>query len=580
MLRRWTAVTRIYVFIFALLISLVPVTNASAASSSLVIYQLQTGATGAATQEYISLFNNSDTAIDVTDWCVVYASSSDVTQTQLGCFAPPSANTKVTLPSYKTATLASTEFIAAHSGFTPDIVFSAGISGTSGHVRLFDKSKQEIDKLGWGSAVHPEGVVAPAHATGKVLQRLVLLNGLLQDQDNNAADFSQGVLSELPATALEEELVPVDACSNIDGFQDVLPEGYMLDQSGACQQDTCLNISGLQVDVPDGYQVTNDFCDLVPLESAVISITEMLPNVTGADTGKEFIELFNPNERSVNLRGYNLQVGPSLSKSYALPDILIPSLGFLALNDSQTGLVLSNTTAFLRLLAPSGEVVSTTAAYTDPKDDVAWAAFGSEWKATYEPTPNGQNSLVAEKPCDEGESRSAETGICVAVEVEDDTELTPCRADQERNPDTNRCRLIQTAVASLTACKQGQERNPETNRCRSVLASSNDLTPCKDGQERNPETNRCRNITQASVLGACAEGQERNPETNRCRKVTGAGAGTQLAAVKDVQSESVAQNFRWWIIAVAIFGALGYAVFEWRTEIIGIARKYIPKQSR
>ena len=112
-----------------------------------------------------------------------------------------------------------------------------------------------------------------------------------------------------------------------------------------------------------------------------------------------------------------------------------------------------------------------------------------------------------------------------------------------------------------------------------MLASADDLTPCKAGQERNPETNRCRNVAESAVLGACAEGQERNPETNRCRKSTsGAGAGTQLAAVKDVPSESIAQNFRWWVVAAAIFAALGYAVFEWRAELAAIVRKYLPSK--
>ncbi len=126
--------------------------------------------------------------------------------------------------------------------------------------------------------------------------------------------------------------------------------------------------------------------------------------------------------------------------------------------------------------------------------------------------------------------------------------------------------MIQPAISQLTPCKADQERNPETNRCRSVLASSTSLVPCKEGQERNPDTNRCRAVSSSSLV-PCAVGQERNPDTNRCRKVEGTVASAATAKVQDVSAGEIVKNPRWWLAGTAMFLALGYALYEWRHDL-------------
>lgn len=75
------------------------------------------------------------------------------------------------------------------------------------------------------------------------------------------------------------------------------------------------------------------------------------------------------------------------------------------------------------------------------------------------------------------------------------TSLTPCREDQYRSEETNRCRSLASAASTtLAPCAPDQERNPDTNRCRKLATTTNQLTPCKEGQERNADTNRCRNV--------------------------------------------------------------------------------------
>jgi hypothetical protein len=214
---------------------------------------------------------------------------------------------------------------------------------------------------------------------------------------------------------------------------------------------------------------------------------------------------------------------------------------YLAFYDGQTGLTLPNSAGGkVWLLSPTEELQAII--YPGGIEDAAaWALIDGIWQLTYKPTAAAVNIALPLKPCDSG---------------------------QERNIDTGHCQNIVTAnISSLTPCKAGQERSPETNRCRSVGVTVSSLTPCKAGQERNPETNRCRNIEANSGLEPCPIGQERNVDTNRCRKTT-SDIGNTLAAVTDVKSPTKTTSPKWLLAIVAVLMAIGYAIFEWRQDVV------------
>ena len=125
-------------------------------------------------------------------------------------------------------------------------------------------------------------------------------------------------------------------------------------------------------------------------------------------------------------------------------------------------------------------------------------------------------------------------------------EREPCRTDQYRSPDTNRCRSTETAQVGLTPCKAGQYRSEETNRCRSLVAAGAERKPCTDTQYRSPETNRCRNKVAASVPTA----------------------GFAVEPIADSKTTFVG----WWLIAGVGAVALGYGAWEWRREVASAAR--------
>lgn len=505
---------RLGVGLASVLSVLVLSSNASAISPNVVIAQIQTGGATAATQEFISMYNNSSAAVDVTNWCLVYSSSSDATQTTIGCLG--SIDTEVDMSAHSYITAATSKYVVANPGFTPTITVSSGLASAGGHIKLLDANKNEVDRLGYGTATNPETTAAVAPGPGRTLERLDPNFPILKETDNNAADFA------------------VDICQNIEGVQAIIPPGYE-------------NADGLG-------------CTLIPaLEDATLLITELLPNAVSTDTGNEFIEVYNPNARAVNLKNYRLELGPSFTKSFVLPDQLLASGGYASFSDTQTGIVLPNTSATLRLIAPAGNIVDMTATYDAPTDNMAWAIIGETWQYTNQPTPGAANLV------------SIEPGVGGGTDSPD--ELEPCPAGKFRNPDTNRCKNIEDGEGSLTPCAADQVRNPETNRCRSVLTTGSNLTPCQPGQERNPETNRCRATasTASATLKPCAANQERNPETNRCRnKASSVAAGK----VKDIAAEQIGGSHNGWLLTGGVVAAAaGYGVWEWRSEVAAFGRR-------
>jgi hypothetical protein len=282
---------------------------------------------------------------------------------------------------------------------------------------------------------------------------------------------------------------------------------------------------------------------VVPTCEGII-LSEILPNPAGSDTGHEFIELYNPTNETISLKGCLLQTSAN-SVRYNLPDIAMEPGTYIVFNDAVTGLTLPNSAGGTVWLLSPTEELSTTIYPSSMEDDASWSYMHGQWQISYTFTPGVANVILDVKSCPDGQVRSTITNRCQNTAV--------------------------TAVATLTSCKVGQERNPETGRCRGVASTVSTLVACKAGQERNPETNRCRTAS-SNELTPCPEGQERNPDTNRCRKVTNSASST-LAAVTDVPTASVSSHPKWWLAIAAVTVALGYAAFEWRRDVLQLIQR-------
>jgi len=509
----------------------------SASDDQVVISKIQTGGSGSGTtlQEFVQIYNNSDQDVNITDWCLQFSSDSNVLTAvyrQIVCLSKPAPDIDLVINPQQHVLFASPAYINANPSLAVDGVFSnaTNIPGTNGSIRLLTKNGIVVDTVGWGSGIS-EGLALAQLSGGSIFKRL-LNNESYIDTNNNLGDFY--VVStplNLESGGISEVIVEVDVCSNISGLQTLVPDGYLLGEDGLCEIDICPNIDGLQIEIPENYEKISPFndCTKIVLQNAVLLITEILANAPGSDTGLEFIEIYNPNNASVSLVGYRLQIGPSFTKEFEFSGGEIAAFQYLVFSDSETGIVLPNASGVnIRLISPAGTVVSESPTYTNAEDDVSWALVDDQWIYTNQITPQAANLPYQEPAVEE----------VVGVT----TVLAPCPPGKYRNPETNRCRNIETAVASLV--------------------------PCDEDEYRNPQTNRCNKVGSASVLATCAVGQERNPETNRCRKIVSA----ELTSVSsdsaiDVKVENTEGQINWIIISAVLLGTLGYIAYEWRSEI-------------
>lgn len=488
-------------------------------------------------QEFITLYNQSSSVVDLSNWTLEYAKPSfDKTHCSEANWTTYSVNGSVGQTELSGSLQPGEVSMPIERSLTDNSAGSLHLTNSSDPPNLAVE-----DLVGWGTDA-PCAKTAPAQtpSSGKSIKRYLDCSSLPINIGDNSKDFA----------------------SNQPPSPGAMDYPYLTN----CQDNTATDTSD------------NNMQTLQPTCEGIV-ISELLPNPVGADSGNEFIELYNPTNAAISLHGCSLQTTAN-SKLYNFSDVTLQPGEYDAFYDSETGLTLSNSAAGTAwLLSPTTELQSIT--YPGGLDDnQAWVLVNSIWQASYQPTPNAANILVALKPCAAGEIRNSFTGYCDSVATLTISTLTVCPAGQYKNPATNRCKSIVSSSSSLGPCQPNQERNPTTNRCRSTTSSSSNLAPCKPGQTRNPATDRCKTTatTATAQLKPCALGQERNPATNRCRKVTSTALGT-LSDIKDSQAAPTNSTLgpTWWVAGLAISGAGGYGIYEWRQEILQFIAKYKPR---
>jgi len=469
------------------------VTPTHASSASIIITNIRAGSQVSAAEEGVVLYNNSSFEVDITNWCLTNKSAI-----KFACFVPASQYEVSSMPAYSYATLVSNKAVHSDNQANYSVVYepaassSGSIVAGSDTISLINAGNQLIDQFSWSSSISSSQQWART--------KLSLLPDLYIDTDASI-DWQKVAYSEFPVSQVQ--------------YREDVPETPPEEP----------------IEEPEEPENPGDTNPVPQPEATLpISITELLPNAVGSDTGNEFIELYNPNETTtIPLKGYKLAVGLALEKVYVLSDYMLKPGEYKVFTNTELGYSLLNTSSRVTLFAPAGEIASEVPLYNAPPDGESWALIGDMWQYTSQPTPGALNI----KGMSQDEEASANTATASASK--------PCAVNQYRSPETNRCRLISsTSSTAPSPCKPGQERNEETNRCRNIVIAS--ATACKEGQEKNPETNRCRTIKQLSAVGYGVKGATTKQQ---------GGMGWYM----------------WAAIAGIVLLIVGYGVWEWREEL-------------
>ena len=349
-----------------------------------------------------------------------------------------------------------------------------------------------------------------------------------------------------------EEPEPVDICPATPAIEKVIPVGYQIDENGIC--------------VP--VIVAQEHCNIE------ISEISAQPN----DNGKEYIEFYNASTENALLEQCKVRINDGVEKVVGSTALAPQAHSLMAFASG----AIRNSAGVITLI--NSDNIESEYSYQETNDGEVVNFESGKYIGVISnhPTPNASNiesdivpeqsTVTSELPdspsaCPEGKYRNPDTNRCKNIETAS-SELTPCASDQIRSSETNRCKKINTAAgSSLTPCQPDQVRNTSTNRCKKISSTGASLTPCQPDQIRNPTTNRCKKAgAEDGSLKPCAENQERNPDTNRCRKVATDVDGTVLGAAASPAS-TANSSYKLPAAVASVTALFGYAAYEYRSDI-------------
>lgn len=306
-----------------------------------------------ASQEFIELYNNTASDIDLTGWHVQYASATKTDWTS------PSRNVTLsgTLQAGKYYLITSTNYLVDIS----QLAFSATLAQTGGQLRLLDKAGNLQDLIGWGNAAMALGLAVAAPDAGNSLVRLTNSDGF-----NLTGDNSTDFLISLTSTPATENIITLSP------------------------SDTDLDLTS-----------TDPSLTLAPSPPVIIGypeieISELLPNPAApqTDAKDEYVELYNPNNFDIDLTGFTIITGTSSTHKYVIKGVIISGGGYSGFYSAGTGLSLNNTTGKAALLNPDGTLADQTDIYVKAPAGQAWIFAGGAWVWTTSPTPSADNVLT------------------------------------------------------------------------------------------------------------------------------------------------------------------------------------------
>ncbi len=159
-----------------------------------------------------------------------------------------------------------------------------------------------------------------------------------------------------------------------------------------------------------------NFCNPESEEPEIVEpqifLNELLPDPDGSDTGNEWVELYNPNDFSVNLKDWQIGVG---SKNQIIEDVTIEAKGFQIVNMK---ISLTNTSAEISLISPQKNIEDSFH-YSETETGKSWARKTDgegEW-IILEMTKGESNKVILQETTI-GEEKSIKPAIKKASKIE------------------------------------------------------------------------------------------------------------------------------------------------------------------
>lgn len=215
--------------------------KSNAIESNIVISELSMGSSTSATEEFIELYNNSDSAISLANWSIYYRSATGSSYLKKASMSA-------------TASLQPHTFYVMSTTVPNDTTLISGMSQTGGVIELRDDKNNIIERVGYGNANISTGKPAIAAQSGESIYRQYDVDS--KKMINTGDNFSDFYIT----SSMSPGSIPI--------------------------------IEVEEISEPTVYP------------SIYINEIYPNPNPEQSESEDEFIELYNPNETAVDLNGW------------------------------------------------------------------------------------------------------------------------------------------------------------------------------------------------------------------------------------------------------------------------------------
>ena len=406
------------------------------ASSGLIINEIMYDLKGSDEKhEWLELYNAGPAEIDLTGFKINDGDST----TNHGLNAPPKNNSRGSLVlaansylllAHDAATLATD--LPNYNGTVIDTVLSLG--NDSATLKIINADGQEISSVSYSKTMGANG-------NGKTL----------------AWDGKQFKES------LAEGGTPGSANSVLDSPTASLPASLSPSASPTTSAAVSPTTTTSALTQP-AYQYSKD-----------IYINEFLPAPTSDN--KEWVELFNTGDESVNLSGWSLGAGEGTTQRQLIgSDTILQSGDFLAVTFQKN--ILNNSGDQIKLLWPDGQIVQLVK-YGSAQTGLAAARFNSgQWIWTNQPTPGAANK---ESFLETSAALKTQVGVSsITPNVETVSQTSAPAPPRPKNlsaspTDGSAAGTANTALPSITEIEAGRNLAAASQSQTGISSSSNYL---------------------------------------------------------------------------------------------------------
>lgn len=177
--------------------------------------------------------------------------------------------------------------------------------------------------------------------------------------------------------------------------------------------------------------------------SQMLEITEVFPNPKGKDQDKEWLEIYNKGNQSVNLANWKIN-------KKSIKNLVITPNGYIAINTT-----LKNTDAQIQLKDFNGKIIDQIS-YKEAKENFSYSKLGDNWYWT-NPTKNGPNPQIEIFEAQVISRPEAINGILQFTTKRNDAKNSKTEKIIIENPDSKQ--LFQTLLKENTKIKLTVEKH-------------------------------------------------------------------------------------------------------------------------